>query len=156
MKLSTTSKSEALGNCNFPQIYSLGWFEATSTPTSLNTLSTFMIHEIRRPQKNGWKSRNAYQNLWLGAQTSSYLYTWSYHTIILMILVCCISSYICRLPLPVIIQPLLWVATSINVLDMERNHGNFRECELSIECWWVNGYNHHVFCPTAQRDAKVP
>lgn len=51
MKLSTTSKSEALGNCNFPQIYSLGWFEATSTPTSLNTLSTFMIHEICRPQK---------------------------------------------------------------------------------------------------------
>ena len=47
-------------------------------------------------KKRGWKSRNAYQNLWLGAQTSSYLYTWSYHTIILMILVCCISTYICR------------------------------------------------------------
>lgn len=57
MKLSTTSKSEALGNCNFPQIYSLGWFEATSTPTSLNTLSTFMIHEICRPQKKGMEKQ---------------------------------------------------------------------------------------------------
>ena len=57
MKLSTTSKNEALGNWNFPQIYSLGWFEATSTPTSLNTLSTFMIHEIRRPQKKGMEKQ---------------------------------------------------------------------------------------------------
>ena len=156
MKLSTTSKSEALGNCNFPQIYSLGWFEATSTPTSLNTLSTFMIHEICRPQKKRMEKQKRIPESMIGGSNKFILvylilsHNYTHDSSLLH------QQLYMSFTLPVIIQPLLWVATSINVLDMERNHGNFRECELSIECWWVNGYNHHVFCPTAQRDAKVP